>query len=88
MDPSWLKAVFVSALCLAYRTELMCHLCSVNGTHYCDITGETDWVRKMIDQYDEVARVSGSRIVHFCGHDCIPWDILSKFLILFVGVLH
>ncbi|RYH14329.1 hypothetical protein EON65_33780 [archaeon] len=47
----------------------------VNGTHYCDITGETDWVRGMIDQFDDVAKVSGSRIVHFCGHDCIPWDL-------------
>lgn len=47
-----------------------------NGTHYCDITGETDWVRKMIDKYDDVARESGARIVSFCGHDCIPWDLI------------
>ena len=33
-----------------------------NGTHYCDITGETDWVRKMIDKYDEVARKSGEGV--------------------------
>ena len=24
--------------------------CAERGTHYCDITGETDWVRKMIDK--------------------------------------
>lgn len=52
----------------------------MNGTHYCDITGETDWVRKMIDQYDSVARASGSRIVHFCGHDCVPWDLAGEDL--------
>jgi short subunit dehydrogenase-like uncharacterized protein len=38
----------------------------------------------MIDQFDVAARKSGSRIVHFCGHDCIPWDLsvleLSKAL--------
>lgn len=50
--------------------------CAVNGTHYCDITGESDWVREMIDRYDDVAKISGARIVHFCGHDCIPWDLL------------
>ena len=46
-----------------------------NGTHYCDITGETDWVRKMVDKYDEKAKETGARIVHFCGHDCVPWDL-------------
>jgi short subunit dehydrogenase-like uncharacterized protein len=47
------------------------------GTHYCDITGETDWVRKMIDLYDDTAKTNGAKIVHFCGHDCIPWDLLT-----------
>lgn len=47
-----------------------------NGTNYADITGETDWVRKMIDRYDDIARESGARIVSFCGHDCIPWDLI------------
>jgi len=59
---------------------------AVNGTHYCDITGETDWVRNMIDQYDDVARASGSRIVHFCGHDCIPWDLASELFASLVVV--
>ena len=49
--------------------------CALNGTHYCDITGEADWVRKMIDKYDEAAKKSGAKIVHFCGHDCVPWDL-------------
>ena len=49
-----------------------------NGTHYCDITGETDWVRQMIDLYDDAARASGAKIVSFCGHDCIPWDLCGK----------
>jgi len=49
--------------------------CAMKGTHYCDITGEADWVRKMIDKYDDAAKKSGARIVHFCGHDCVPWDL-------------
>ena len=51
-----------------------------NGTDYCDITGETDWVREMIDKHDNRARETGSRIVHFCGHDCVPWDLAGKNL--------
>lgn len=49
--------------------------CAYAGTHYCDITGESDWVRKMIDKYDGIARESGAKIVSFCGHDCVPWDL-------------
>lgn len=66
-----------------YGSDLV-KLCAENGTHYCDITGETDWVRKMIDKHDSAARKTGARIVHFCGHDCVPWDLavlaLSKQL--------
>lgn len=29
----------------------------------------------MIDRYDETAKLSGARIVSFCGHDCVPWDL-------------
>ena len=56
--------------------SLLVQSCARQGTHYCDITGETDWVRKMVDQHDDLARQSGARIVSFCGHDCIPWDLL------------
>jgi hypothetical protein len=29
----------------------------------------------MVDLYDPLARKSGARIVSFCGHDCVPWDL-------------
>ena len=55
----------------------------MHGTHYCDITGEADWVSEMVDQFDDAARKSGAKIVSFCGHDCIPWDLSSKPLPIF-----
>ena len=57
-----------------YGSELL-RQCAENGTHYCDITGELDWVRIMIDKYDDVARASGAKIVPLCGHDANPWDL-------------
>jgi short subunit dehydrogenase-like uncharacterized protein len=66
---------FVTLLSNTPHTNALISLTAENGTHYCDITGETDWVRKMIDKYDDVARRTGARIVSFCGHDCVPWDI-------------
>lgn len=49
--------------------------CVVNGTDYCDLSGEVEWVRKMIDQHQPAAQKSGARIVTQCGFDCIPSDI-------------
>jgi|EP01049_Picozoa_sp_SAG25_P005685 short subunit dehydrogenase-like uncharacterized protein len=57
-----------------YGTPLV-QACAEHGTDYCDITGESDWVREMVDRYDDLARATGARIVHFCGHDCVPWDL-------------
>lgn len=62
-----------------YATPIV-QLCSLYGTHYVDITGETDWVRKMVDTYDDDAKNSGAKIVHFCGHDCVPWDMAVYLL--------
>ena len=50
-------------------------LCAELGVHYADITGESDFVRSMVDQYDSVARSTGAKIVCHCGNDCIPWDM-------------
>lgn len=59
-----------------YGTPLV-ELCALYGTDYCDITGETDWVRSTIDRFDDIAHSTGSRIVHFTGHDCVPWDLAT-----------
>lgn len=49
--------------------------CVDHGTHYCDLTGEPQWIRRMIDAHHERARETGARIVHCCGFDSIPSDI-------------
>ena len=46
--------------------------CVRQGTHYCDLTGEIQWMRRMIDLHHDTARASGARIVHTCGFDSIP----------------
>ena len=45
------------------------------GTDYCDLTGETQWMRAMIDAHQGEAEASGARIVHACGFDSIPSDL-------------
>jgi short subunit dehydrogenase-like uncharacterized protein len=49
--------------------------CVHNKTHYVDITGETPWVRAMIDAHHAQAAAQGTRIVPGCGFDSVPSDI-------------
>jgi short subunit dehydrogenase-like uncharacterized protein len=45
------------------------------GTHYCDLTGEPQFVRRMVDAHHAEAQQSGARIVHCAGFDSIPSDL-------------
>lgn len=54
--------------------------CVHHGTHYCDLTGEVQWMRRMIDTHHNRARETGARIVHTCGFDSIPSDLGVYFL--------
>lgn len=54
--------------------------CVHTGTDYCDLTGEVQWIRRMVDRYEDEAKASGARIVHCCGFDSIPSDMGVWFL--------
>ena len=54
--------------------------CAKFGTHYVDITGETDWVRAMMEMWEATAQRTGAKLVALCGHDCIPWDLTVMML--------
>ncbi|KAF6259628.1 hypothetical protein COO60DRAFT_1638196 [Scenedesmus sp. NREL 46B-D3] len=45
------------------------------GTHYCDITGELVWVKRMIAAHHEAAAAKGVKVVHCCGYDSTPFDL-------------
>ena len=62
-----------------YGSELVA-ACIENGTDYCDLAGEVQWMRRMIDQHHEAAKAKGVRIVHTCGFDSIPSDMGVYFL--------
>ena len=60
--------------------ERLIKACAETGTDYCDLTGEFQWIRRMITAHEETARASGARIVNCCGFDSIPSDLGVKFL--------
>jgi short subunit dehydrogenase-like uncharacterized protein len=44
-------------------------------TDYVDITGETHWVKEMIEKYHETAVKNNVLIVPMCGFDSVPADL-------------
>ena len=49
--------------------------CVKSKTHYCDLAGEAQWIRKMIDIYHETATENQIKIVNSCGFDSVPSDL-------------
>lgn len=60
--------------------EPLVKVCADTGTDYCDLTGETQWIKRMLERYEIGAIQSGARIVHCCGFDSIPSDLGVWFL--------
>ena len=57
-----------------YGTNLI-EACIKTGTDYCDITGETQWIRRIIDKYHKKAKEKKIKIINSCGFDSIPSDM-------------
>jgi short subunit dehydrogenase-like uncharacterized protein len=55
--------------------------CVHQRTHYADITGETAWVRRLIDRLHVRAARDGTRIVPFCGFDSVPSDLGTMLVV-------
>ena len=84
----------VSLLKMVKRTNVICttvgpyanygsmlvDVCVKSNVHYCDLTGEVQWMHKMINKHHELAKANGSKIVHTCGFDSIPSDMGVYFI--------
>lgn len=55
--------------------EALIKACVNNGTDYVDLTGESVFIRDMMDKYNEQAKATNARIVNACGFDSIPSDL-------------
>jgi short subunit dehydrogenase-like uncharacterized protein len=60
--------------------EPLVKACAESGTDYCDLSGEVQWIRRMVQRYEATARKSGARLVHCCGFDSLPSDLGVHFL--------
>ena len=54
--------------------------CARLGTDHVDLNGEPLWMHEVLNQYEDLARENGARIVFSCGFDSIPTDLGVQFL--------
>ena len=57
-----------------YGSDLL-GACVKNGCHYVDITGESFWIKDMIEKHHTEAGEKGLRIINACGFDSAPSDL-------------
>ena len=87
-DPASLRRVADSTRVVATTVgpyirygEPLVAACAEAGTHYCDLTGEPEFVDLMYLRHDARARETGARLVHCCGFDSIPADLGALFTV-------
>lgn len=51
--------------------------CAERGVAELDLTGEIDWVRRMIHAHDDRATETGARIVPTAGFEALPFDLAT-----------
>ncbi|KAL2000329.1 hypothetical protein VTN02DRAFT_3269 [Thermoascus thermophilus] len=63
-----------------YSTPVV-EACANNGTHYVDATGETPWVKRIIEKYHEAAKSNGAIIIPSVGIESALPDMLTWSLV-------
>lgn len=61
--------------------EKLVQACVEAGVDYCDLTGEPQWILKMLERYESQAKQTGARIVHCSGFDSVPSDLGVYYLL-------
>lgn len=59
-----------------YSTPVV-QACAESGTHYLDVTGETAWVREIINKFEDTAKKNKAVIIPECGVESAPSDLVA-----------
>ncbi|MEE4380358.1 MAG: saccharopine dehydrogenase NADP-binding domain-containing protein [Pseudomonadales bacterium] len=68
--------------------QALVEACVAERTHYVDITGETPWVRGLVDRLHAAAERTGTRIVPCCGYDSVPSDLGTHIAVQHLRATH
>ncbi|MEL7060408.1 MAG: saccharopine dehydrogenase NADP-binding domain-containing protein [Acidobacteriota bacterium] len=91
-DPSSLRALAASTRVLATTVgpyarfgEPVVEAAIAEGCDYADITGEPEFVGRVLERHDAAARAAGVRIVNCCGFDSVPHDLGALLAVRALG---
>lgn len=51
--------------------------CIDSGAHYLDLTGETFWIRRLVDEQHDDAVRAGVKIMPCAGYEALPFDLAA-----------
>jgi short subunit dehydrogenase-like uncharacterized protein len=51
--------------------------CIEAGTHYLDLTGETFWIRRLVERQHDAAVRAGVKIIPCAGYEALPFDLAT-----------
>jgi short subunit dehydrogenase-like uncharacterized protein len=75
------RAVLNCAGPFRFSGEHVIRACLAAHTHYLDVTGEPEFVERMMVKYDDEAREKKLCIVHCCGLDSVPCDVGAQYIV-------
>lgn len=78
------KVILTTVGPFALYGEPVIKACVKFSTDYVDITGETTFIKKMIEKYHQEAKEKGIKIIPFCGFDSIPSDLGTLFVVDYI----
>jgi short subunit dehydrogenase-like uncharacterized protein len=83
-DPAALLALAAQADVLlnlagpyALTGEAVVEACIAGGTQYLDLSGETFWVRQLIERHHRAAQRAQVRVIPCCGYEALPFDLAT-----------
>ena len=59
----------------ALTGEAVVQACIEHGTHHLDLSGETFWVRQLIERQHRSAQRAQVKIIACCGYEALPFDL-------------
>jgi short subunit dehydrogenase-like uncharacterized protein len=75
------RVILTTAGPFALYGDALVDACVRFNTHYVDITGETLWIKTLIERYHAQAELNGTRIIPSCGFDSVPSDLGTYWLV-------
>lgn len=61
----------------ALTGEAVVQACIAQGTHHLDLTGETFWVRQLIERHHRAAQRAKVKVITCCGYEAMPFDLAT-----------